>query len=229
MLLQHGESKGQPGNTASYYWKRKKERGDKRGGGGLEMEHILVTYLPIGWVQTNKMEKVNVIPGDEWISLDIYLQWRYSKSPAWLITVRRRSTRSHITITDVLFPPLHHIIYIYIVYESRIIAHGTLFYHVLSSKRMCLWPPKGLFLRESAFFWSFPPAEVIKGLLVNRYSCSLTCANCFMPSAACALDFDIEKIRDREERVWYPLWKKTSPIFTCDQALFTCDRVKHMW
>lgn len=38
------------------------------------MEHIFVTYLPIGWVQTNKMEKVKVILRDEWISLDIYLQ-----------------------------------------------------------------------------------------------------------------------------------------------------------
>lgn len=33
--------------------KKKKEKS--------EMEHIFVTYLPIGWVQTNKMEKVKVI------------------------------------------------------------------------------------------------------------------------------------------------------------------------
>lgn len=52
---------------------KEREMGDKRGG-NLEMEHIFVTYLPIGWVQANKMEKVNVILRDEWISLDIYLQ-----------------------------------------------------------------------------------------------------------------------------------------------------------
>lgn len=50
-------------------------------------ENIFVTYLPIRWVQTNKMEKVKVIRRDEWISLDIYSQFRYSKSPARLITV----------------------------------------------------------------------------------------------------------------------------------------------
>lgn len=33
-------------------------------------------------------------------------------------------------------------------------------------------------------FFIPPPAEVIKGLLVNRYSCSLTTANCLIPSAA---------------------------------------------
>ena len=39
-----------------------------------KIEHIFVTYLPIRWVQTNKMEKVKVIRRDEWISLDIYSQ-----------------------------------------------------------------------------------------------------------------------------------------------------------
>lgn len=113
MLLQHGESKGQPANAASHYWKKERERGEEREKGEKsEMEHIFVTYLPIGWVQTNKMEKVKVILRDEWISLDIYLQWRYSKSSAWLITVTLKSMHSQITFADVFFPPFHHIILI---------------------------------------------------------------------------------------------------------------------
>lgn len=124
------------------------------------------------------------------------------------------------------FPP-H---YPYIAYESRMIAYGRVFCHVLSSKRMCLWPPKGLFLRESAFFWSLPPAEVIKGLLVNRYSCSLTCANCFMPSAACALDFDIEENQGSGRAgTMFLLGKENHIHFTCDHAFFTCDCMSYMW
>lgn len=122
--------------------------------------------------------------------------------------------------------------YPYTAYESRMIAYGRVFCHVLSSKRMCILPPKGLFLRESAIFWSLPPAEVIKGLLVNRYSCSLTCANCFMPSAACALDFDIEKIRDWKEWAQYPLWeKKKSHTFYMWSCIFhwLCESYVIRW
>jgi len=68
--------------------------------------------------------------------------------------------------------------------------------------RLCCRPMKPYhhlktFSCLSLAFLSHPPAEVIKGLLVNRYSCSLTTANCLIPSAAgacvcvcvCALDF----------------------------------------
>lgn len=170
MLLQHGESKGQPANAASCYWKKERER--KRDGEErekkkkrekkekLEIEHIFVTYLPIGWVQTNKMEKVKVIPWDEWISLDIYLQRGYSKSPAWLITVTFESVHSQITIAGVFFfPPLHHIIH-RLQMRAGWLHPAKVFCHVLSSKRMCLWPPKGLFLHEPAFF--FDPFHQLK-------------------------------------------------------------------
>lgn len=40
--------------------RKEEEEGKKKE--KLEIEHIFVTYLPIGWVQTNKMEKVKVIP-----------------------------------------------------------------------------------------------------------------------------------------------------------------------
>lgn len=126
------------------------------------------------------------------------------------------------------FPPFHHISHI--LHTRAEWLHTPGFSVMSCPRKECVSGHlKGYSCVSLPFFLSLPPAEVIKGLLVNRYSCSLTCANCFMPSAACALDFDIEKIRDREERAWYPLWYKNDIHLTCDHAFFTRDCLSHMW
>lgn len=48
-----------------------------------------------------------------------------------------------------------------------------------------------------------------------------------MPSAACALDFDIEKIRDRKERAQHLLGKKIIHILH-NHVFFTRDYVSHV-
>lgn len=69
MLLQHGWVKGHPGERRSP-GRRNSAHPEKRT--RRERETIFVTYLPKRWVQTNKMERVNVILRNEWISPDIY-------------------------------------------------------------------------------------------------------------------------------------------------------------
>ncbi len=156
MLLQHGWAKGQPMNTEHSLfadwnetgrvhvdntpWKKNVRR---------EREHIFVTYLPKRWVQTNKMERVNIIPGDEWISPDIYRCTGY------------RIYLPHVILLNVKLSDIVR----YTIFFKYLVA---VLYNKGSSFHKCHWRlcvvcnPLITWRRSPAWVWRFYPIHQLK-------------------------------------------------------------------